>query len=76
MAEEPTLAFIPKLQFYAGKAFHKAKFFRFGQSWIVAQHFRQPIEWNPGVQVVDMVDTDIAGQPAQHAGQHIMRTAV
>ena len=43
---------------------------------IFAQHARQTVIRNPAAQMMHMMNADIGGEPAQDAGQHIIRAAV
>ncbi len=40
------------------------------------QHAVEPVIGNAAAQMMHVMDTDIGGEPAQHAGQHIIRAAV
>ena len=41
-----------------------------------AQHARQTVIRNPAAQMMHMMNADIGGEPAQDAGQHVIRAAV
>ena len=45
-------------------------------SRVVAQHLAQPVARDPAAQMMDVVDADIGGEPAQHARQVEVRAAV
>ena len=42
----------------------------------MAQHLGKAVEGDARIQMVHVVDADIAGQPAQGLWQHIMRAAL
>lgn len=43
---------------------------------MVAQHFCQAVKWDSAVQMMHMVNSDVASKPHQNGWQIIMRTAV
>ena len=63
---------VPEDEFDAPKAVAKANAANVGKLRVVAKHFRQPIEWNPARQMMDVVHADISGDPAQRTGQIIV----
>ncbi len=69
------LVFIPEAQLEAGEALpqRQASYrFEFG---VIFQHFGQAVIGNAAVEVVHMMDADIAGEPGQRARQIVKRAA-
>src|ERR1700730_1130242 len=74
--DEPLPIFVPQHQSHAGETLKQSEPADPGESRVVAQHERQPIIGDAAAQVVDVVNADIGGEPAQRTRQGVMGTAV
>src|SRR5258708_4064754 len=74
--DQPLAAFVPKHEPHAAKAFAEREPANVAELRIVAEHARQAIIRNLAAQMMDVVDADIGGEPAQDFRQVIIRTAV
>lgn len=60
----------------AAQALAKRQAAAFHQFLVVPQDLGQAVEGDAAVEVVDVVDADVGGQPAQHRGQVVVRAAI
>src|SRR5271156_4228113 len=63
--DEALPRFIPERQTREAEALHDIDAIESAKRGVVPEHLGQPIKWNPAREVVDVVDADIAGEPAQ-----------
>ena len=69
------MAFVPKSKPHAHQALDKRQASDPGELGEIAQDLRQAIIRNAAVEVMHMVHTDVGGDPAQNAGQFVVRAA-
>src|SRR5579872_2760628 len=67
---------IPEHKTHASKALTQTKPAQFREFGMVAKSKRQPVKRHPAAQVVNMVNADIGGEPAQHRRQIVVRAAI
>jgi len=74
--DETTLAFVPQHEPHTPEALKQRKPANAVELRVVAQHERQSVTGDPTTQMMDVVNADVGGEPAQKAEQGIMRAAV
>src|ERR1700738_465279 len=73
---EPLPVFVPQYQSHAPETLKQSKPAAAGEVGMAAQQERQPIIGDAAAQVVDVVNADIGGEPAQRTRQGVMGAAV
>ena len=74
--DEALPALIPQHQSHTPDALKQSKPAHAVEARIVVQHERQSVVWDTAAQMMDVVNADISGEPAQDAREGIMRAAV
>src|SRR6266545_8136055 len=74
--DETLPAFVPQHQPHTAEALEQGEPAEAVEVRVVAQHERQPVIGNAAAQMMDVMNVDIGGEPAQEARQGIMRAAV
>ena len=64
--------FIPEIKAGAFDALRDVHAANLDQFVVIAQHLCQPVEWNAALEVVNVVDADVGGEPAQDRWQVIV----
>jgi hypothetical protein len=73
--ESPGLL-VPQDKWNTGEALPDAHPAIRSETGVVAKHFRQSIKWNAAVQMMNVMDPDVGGEPTQDRREVIERAAI
>src|SRR3954449_8989863 len=74
--DETLLPFVPQDQSHTAETLQQGQPPDALEARVVAQHERQPVTGNSTAKMVDVVNADVGGEPAQNAGEGVVRAAV